>query len=598
MPDIFGFPTPQEVQQQRFQQAVQLFSQAAPGVAPAVAAGQGFGRAAGGLLGLEDPQIERARRLQQVAQEVDQAGLAPGGQGYVQEVARRLRARGLNAEAMMVESRGSELEKQALEMDKLRLGNELARQQIAAEEDAIRTRGQLTGADRILSTLGKLPGSTADAENARNLAVAALERAGVPSEQMTLAQVARAGRAIQSALAAQSRQTVTQERFGGQVSTTTPELSQAVADQIVARMTGRQVSAQPAGQPVQPQPSFQGREIEGEVLPTPAMRREAGIPDTTPTVRTKGGERVDALTLDKAVEIGRRANGSIPLNSARSPNQIMREMGVSESFVMDLQKEARQVTTNAGKLIRQQNNIADIIREAGARFPNLVNGYVRLAEEALRGGDSWAADTVRFAGSIARAFGREFAPEDQLVVAKLNRAVTDMVLTAKELNNLGAITGPDQALLNQLISNPVSYLFRQTGIRGYFDVAGDAAQDLLASAQSSVGNSGIRGLSIPAPDRWFALAKRADEVQDIIADMQANRIDSRQGANAMQRRLGTRVTPEGAEMLSNTGKFRPSGGLVDQATEFLNPFSQSERPRLGTTDRILDNARRLMEAQP
>ena len=60
MPNLFGLPTPQELEQQRYAEAVQLYSQAAPGVALGVQAGQAIGQVAGGLLGIGNAEQERA----------------------------------------------------------------------------------------------------------------------------------------------------------------------------------------------------------------------------------------------------------------------------------------------------------------------------------------------------------------------------------------------------------------------------------------------------------------------------------------------------------------------------------------------------------
>jgi hypothetical protein len=88
-------------------------------VAAAAKAGRGFGNAAGAAMGYQDPQVAKAKLLEEAKQEVDSAGvnLLEDSKGYYSKAFEALQKRGLMDEAMGV--RQLMLEEEATAADSL-----------------------------------------------------------------------------------------------------------------------------------------------------------------------------------------------------------------------------------------------------------------------------------------------------------------------------------------------------------------------------------------------------------------------------------------------------------------------------------------------
>jgi hypothetical protein len=100
---IFGL-SPAAVEQQQFADQARLYGSLPLGTAPGVQAGRGFGLAAQGLLGYEDPQMQRARLLQE-AEEATRARADINSQNFLQVAAEELANRGLVDEAAIARQR-------------------------------------------------------------------------------------------------------------------------------------------------------------------------------------------------------------------------------------------------------------------------------------------------------------------------------------------------------------------------------------------------------------------------------------------------------------------------------------------------------------
>ena len=118
---LFG-PTPAQVQQamadERLARA-QLLSNLPLGSGGAIA-GQLFGTAVNNALGIQDPRLREAQAMQEVQAEVEALGATPGTQRFTQAVTEGFQRRGLGDMAIRANTQARQLEKQDLEVQKLR----------------------------------------------------------------------------------------------------------------------------------------------------------------------------------------------------------------------------------------------------------------------------------------------------------------------------------------------------------------------------------------------------------------------------------------------------------------------------------------------
>lgn len=106
---IFG-SSPEQVRQQQFANEARLYGSLPLGTAAGVQAGRGFSGALGGLLGYQDPQVQRAQLLQE-AEEATRARTSTDSGDFLEIAEQELARRGLVDEALFARQRNLEMRK-------------------------------------------------------------------------------------------------------------------------------------------------------------------------------------------------------------------------------------------------------------------------------------------------------------------------------------------------------------------------------------------------------------------------------------------------------------------------------------------------------
>lgn len=569
MPDIFGFPSPQEVQQAQLLGLIETLGNAPLGTAPAAIAGVGLGRALGGAFGLEDAQTERARRIEEARAEVEASGVDFESDEYLTEVSRALRRRGLFPEAQAVQARGAELQKAVLEQQKLAGDVRKRELEIAAEERALADFQSLPENERIIERAAEP--LTAEQKQYVGAAAAVLEQQGKEVTVGSLRALARQFH-LTAMTTPQTSSTSGEDLLGG---TSTTRSAQLPLGRV--RAPGGTVAPAPSV-PAAPSrttiPAPTGG--EGALYDRPALRAQrapraqpSGAANSFFVDPEMGGPRL----VDARVAAG-PAGKSITLNSQLSMRELAAQQGVHVDTTKNLQKDYIKGLGYQRQAATALNNISGIIEKRGPAFPTALGRIRSALLEAGRSTDMISAAS-RILGNLITT-GDIQDPEEAATVKELASEYSKLIVIEKELRNLGVLAGPDVGIITSILTNPAGVEARFGGIGTYFRLAAPYFQDVLDGASDAVMQGALRNRSFPAPHRFYALASA--DIDDIIEQVHSGSMSSGDGARAARERTGLPVTGRDMQLLASVGPYAPVGGLLRQGQ---NAIGTPEAPSIG-----------------
>lgn len=639
MPNIFGLPTPQEAQQAQLQQTLQMLAQSRPGQALGVLGGQGLTRGVGGLLGVEDQAVARARGMQEAQAEVMQSGLQPGQEGYIDAVTRALANRGLHAEAAQARANGAKIEQEILKAEKL--GQEVGATR--RRNEALKARGPYAETFSLL-----LEGQTADKKNALNIAnstdaATLMAQSGIDSN-LYAAFVDGVANDVQATFATNVSQTsggsaenldtgatstsstrsarISQGQLqsivaknlqqlgidlgslspSGRGSTSTGQTRQSIQvnPQAIQRAEGARTQPQSvARSPVTNRPYAVGRPPSGEEAPRQPTT-ELPVTDDGRTLpkrelrsgRVWPGGRDGALEdFSQIAKNGKVAFGASFGNKKRGPKEYMRQvLGHDPATIKAHNERAVTALQLNRKTAGTINSLAEYILENGDARPALIGQAVRALRETSRFDDNLLSSGIKLSAALL-SFIDATDPKDRKVIEGISQRMTDIWLAQKEAARLGVLNGPDLQLMQQLFPSPSNYTNRVNGVRAWYENASGVMEGLYRNASNAVNDGGIKRFDLPAPTSVMRFFSHMSDpkVQPVVNAVEQGNMTPLRAAAQLSGTLGFRVTPRMVNLAAAQNEFRPQGSNIDVIQRNINNVIDSGREAIGLTPKAAEN---------
>ena len=492
MPDIFGFSTPEETQATQLAEMIQMMSQAAPGVGPAVLAGQGVGKAAAGALGFGDASLERARRLEDAKAAV--ATMDVGSSEYIPAVQRELIKRGLFSEAQTVAARGLEFQKQAIEVGLKRQAFEKNQQEMA--------RIQALPEDERLVEM-EVRDRSPEEQRAFQRTAGWLKRNGIKVNRQNLFDGVRilldAGRA--------GVRNTEINQFGSRSSTDTGEAA------LRARFLGQ---GSQAAQSVQaPQAPVIAPRASAPAVSQLGSRQASVAPEAS-----QGASRL-ALLPDGAVDVKNSASPPDPYDAYKiagnahvvtfsypgGPDAFARDNGMGFQTVMTMQKQAKEAIGAVAGQAEIINQMVALVEESGPQFHSILGRWVEAVKQASAGSDNFISSAANIASAFAKVTNDEtMTPKQASLLRKVSTLTNKaMLLTVKQFN-LGVLSGPDERVARTQGFSPIMEMFRRDGTDAMLDSAAFHYMQTAGAIRNIVKDSGLINQEIVAPTKLMALS--------------------------------------------------------------------------------------------
>jgi len=594
MPNIFGLPTPEEIQQAQFARNIQLLSQARPGQAPAAVAGQNLGNAIGSAFGIENPQIARARLMEEAQAEVRASGVQPGKEGYLEAVTQSLMNRGLGAEAQQAQATYAKFQEQILKTEKLNQEVTSVRQR----NEALAARGPYA---QMFSLLQE--GATADKKNALNIAnstdaAGILANSGIESNlyasflegvandvQATIAtNVSTTGGTSREDLDAGTTITGTTRSARisrGQLnSIVSKNLSELGID--INRLQPRALQGVSLNSPVQLPPAAQPQRSsaisratnrpvpQSHVLTTQEQPRQEtqAAPNirgrTRPQSETQAGRRLkggDGRVFSIEDVARAQKNGFVEFTRATS-NEGKKRNGLLPQNVAADQKDAKLKLNQVQRIVGIVNDIGGLIEERGQAFPTVWGSILRDISQELRGsGGDIVGSATRVLSSLLQKLDIQ-DPKERETIRRILVKVEQGRLIEKDLQNLGALTGSDYQIVSNIFRSPTEYSNRVNGIRAWFEGASDYMDNVYDEIGDLTERASLKSFRVKSPSSILRLSSHLNDqdVQAIISSVETGRATPANGAKALTNLLGFQVSPVHVSIMAAQGGFERRGG--------------------------------------
>lgn len=605
-PGIFGLQTPAQLEQQRYADAVSLYSNAAPGVALGVMGGQGAGRLLGGLLGVEDPEMEQARRAQELIEELRRDGvntLAPEG---IEEAAKRAERRGMFEVAANMRSQGQKIaegflknQETQLDIQRKQMENEAARASALEYE-------QSQGWQSHQIALTRQEKATADKRNAINEATAIMRAKGADPEAPGARQRLNAfadALQLQKAVTGGTTQEFVDPVTGEVTSSRSPQLSGSAIDQIYSDLFGEQ--GRPLAQGGQPLP--QGLLPGPQTIPQQyAQGQQPRQLQQAPIKVKQGGESyVPVNLLDEpltSLEARRLADitgsSNLTLSYERPPGETgdpvtnrARALNLDrKTFRSDIQKPALDAISASKGILSGLNSIAKTIEQEGSATPSAWRRFVDVMRQTSGG---VVGDVAVIAADAANSLAQYNLSEQE------TRVVRKLLGQIQQLRNLeikrfggGAPTGADFAIASSILQSPTGVDTARFGPRAFFGSMSNYYNNLLSSIQGDVSDAALRNVQVPAPHKYWALGQAMPDIDPILET-----IAPAKQAEAIKARTGLTLSRRDMQLLRAEGNLQGSDPIqrgADFMTELVKPDdSPASRLPLGSSDRIFQRLEEL-----